>query len=426
MVHVVLGSQACDLDSMVSAMAHAYFNEQVIIIIINIYIYFEFLMCQVNKSFEQPSSLLLPIFNLPRSNIELRAEAVELFKECHVNANSVTCIDDINLTHLQDEGRLKLTLVDHNVLPPQQRRFIPDVVEILDHHDDQTEDIFDPNLPIWIEPEVGTCATLIAECFLDQMPDALEKNPDLARLLLGVILFKTVNLNPDAGRATERDGEAVEKLVAITGVDQNALFGRLQSSLFDSTATLSAYDLLQRDYRDAAEASSDGMHIGASSMPVSLATFVAKSDASDALEKFVGERDVGVLLLVCISLGEGGQPQRQLGVYCRNDGLRQALDSYLTAQEALSLTKVSLEFDSSCLGYDQGDVRMSRRVVMPMIVTGLSEIAEKGPEMGSWVVVTPKEDTRTDFKKFLDNRAAVESARQALEVQCTIINKINY
>lgn len=33
MVHVVLGSQACDLDSMVSAMAHAYFNEQVIKII---------------------------------------------------------------------------------------------------------------------------------------------------------------------------------------------------------------------------------------------------------------------------------------------------------------------------------------------------------------------------------------------------------
>ena len=38
MVHVVLGSQACDLDSMVSAMAHSYFNEQVIIII-NIYLF---------------------------------------------------------------------------------------------------------------------------------------------------------------------------------------------------------------------------------------------------------------------------------------------------------------------------------------------------------------------------------------------------
>lgn len=80
--------------------------------------------------------LLLPIFYLLNLNLHpLRSLS------CCLPSPSSTHRDEVNLTRLQEGGGLKLTLVDHHVLPPGDAHLLPSVVAILDHRP------LDPNAP---------------------------------------------------------------------------------------------------------------------------------------------------------------------------------------------------------------------------------------------------------------------------------------
>ena len=69
--------------------------------------------------------------------------------------------DEIDLMGLQAGGRMKLTLVDHNVLAAGDAHLQPSIVRVIDHHKrDKPLDRRDI-----IEP-VGSCCTLIAEIVL--------------------------------------------------------------------------------------------------------------------------------------------------------------------------------------------------------------------------------------------------------------------
>lgn len=92
------------------------------------------------------------------------------------------------------EGRLRLTLVDHNAVSGVLRDLGDSVIEIVDHHMDLEEhpsvrgasrdiafDVRDGSR----KALVGSCCTIVAERMLDQAPTSLSS--DVARLLLGVV-----------------------------------------------------------------------------------------------------------------------------------------------------------------------------------------------------------------------------------------------
>jgi len=86
------------------------------------------------------------------------------------------CRDEIDLQALQAEGKLKLTLVDHNMLAAADSHLQPSVVRVIDHHKrDKPLDRRD-----LIEP-VGSCCTLVAEMALG----LFDQNEVICQLLYG-------------------------------------------------------------------------------------------------------------------------------------------------------------------------------------------------------------------------------------------------
>ena len=285
----------------------------------------------MNLKFNQASSVLIPLFNAPRSDVVFCTEATYLFNECHVDSSRIACIDDVNLTSLQNDGRLKLTLVDHNRLSSNQKHLVRDVVEILDHHQDETEDVYEPTLPIWVDPDVTCTATLIAECYLDQMPQLLENNPEIIVLLLGTILYTTKNLTI----TQERDREVVGRLSEMTNVDCDALLQQLlrHDRHHEGRRFLTAYDILRRDYDDAVETPRN-IRSGASLLGESVEEFLARSDARDALIRFVKEKDLALLILMSSSHDE----KCQMSVHGNDEQLVEKVVEYLSKRDDFELS----------------------------------------------------------------------------------------
>ena len=335
------------------------------------------------------------MFNVYRNDLFLRTDAIKLFELCSLNTANVTCADDVNLDRLQQDNLLKLTLVDHNVPTESQRDLVPSVVEIVDHHQDDTSDVYDKTVERTISL-VGSCATLIAVDFLSHKREALEQNEDLVKLLLGVILLDTDNLNPTTGLATYQDCDVVSQLAGLTDIDCSGLFTELIAAKFDTTG-LSAYDLLRRDYKYASSTAS-GFTAGGSSVPGSAIRFLDCEDAQTALQQFSKEKSVNLLLVDAIFYySDQNKRRRQIIIYCPNRKLQIKVVKYLLKEGALGLKEVS-QADSSIQVFDQDNTSVSRKHMLGLICAALDQ-----------------EDIPS-FKSYIDHIASMQKITQIVEV----------
>lgn len=74
---------------------------------------------------------VIPVFNIPKEDFCLRTEAVFLFKKFHLDPGFFTFVEDIDLQMLMEAKRLKLVLVDHNILAQSQKHMDIVVTEVL-------------------------------------------------------------------------------------------------------------------------------------------------------------------------------------------------------------------------------------------------------------------------------------------------------
>lgn len=110
-----------------------------------------------------------------------------------------------------------------------------------DHHKDQ----WPPNLKVNKKVElVGSCSTLVAEKLL--MMDVLDSQ--ITGLLVGTILLDTVNLDPRAGRVTDKDKEIVEQLQDKYPVALDELYKSLSTGWFILCATFRTKDFRTNYY----------------------------------------------------------------------------------------------------------------------------------------------------------------------------------
>ena len=84
---IVMGNEAADLDSMVSAMLYG-------------------LLASSRHAPGSPS--VAPVINCPRNDFSLRTEAVYLFTELNVDVAALLFIDEVDVDALHRAGRLRL------------------------------------------------------------------------------------------------------------------------------------------------------------------------------------------------------------------------------------------------------------------------------------------------------------------------------
>ncbi len=325
-VECVMGNEAADLDSMQAAVLYAYLRGAV------------------------------PVINIPRADFKLRTEAVYLITEAGINVDQLIFADEIDLDELQAAGRLSLILVDHNKLAAPQEKFASVVTGVIDHHKD--EGLFPDASPRIIEP-VGSVATLVAELMLQQDEALLE--PGVAKLLLGTILLDTVNLDPKAERATPKDQQMVETLLARTGADRQQLFDDLQREKFNVSA-LGTEDLLRKDYK---EWKLGAVQVGIGSVLLPITDWLKKgSDLAGAMDAFARSRSLDVL----IAMNAYTSPSftRELVVYCPDQTLRERLLSFLN-QKDLQLSEISGSSSPALALYAQGNLGYSRKKLQPLL-----------------------------------------------------------
>lgn len=65
----------------------------------------------------QSDMLVLPLLNIRQSELVLRSDNVFLLGQTDLSPDLLLFRDQLDLRALQKAGRLRLTLVDHNVLP---------------------------------------------------------------------------------------------------------------------------------------------------------------------------------------------------------------------------------------------------------------------------------------------------------------------
>lgn len=189
MVHVVLGNQSADMDSIVSSIAFASANREL--------------------------GLFVPLINIQHSELPLRRDVMHLFEMLQIDSSTLLYKEDLPLLQkLAEQECLRVTLVDHNQLAPNQEFLKKYVERIFDHRPDAND-----AYPLLIEKRImptKSNATLIAE-------NLQQCSPEEALLLLSAILLDTKNLN----NVTEKDMAMAERLKELAGVNVDALYATL-------------------------------------------------------------------------------------------------------------------------------------------------------------------------------------------------------
>ena len=335
---VVMGNEAADLDSMVSAVSYAWYK---------------------TETAKQEDTACVPLIPIPRQDFKLRTEAVYLFHEAGIEEASLIFTDDLNLHALHEKSALSLILVDHNKLGKGFAEYGADVVEILDHHQD--EQLYPEVKYRAIEP-VGSASTLVAEHILRDLKTKVDAG--LARLLAGTILLDTVNLDPNAGRLTKKDAVAVAELLPLAGKSQSELFDKLQYEKFN-VANLSTSDILRKDYKAYVAGE---IRYGMSSALLSLDAW-KKKDPNLVAEFASYARSMNLTLLIVMNAYTKPKFTRELALYSPDSALLKKVIAELAGTD-LGLTPLTPPKGDDAdhyAWYAQTNEAYSRKKLQPLV-----------------------------------------------------------
>ncbi|XP_063889356.1 exopolyphosphatase PRUNE1-like [Scylla paramamosain] len=307
-LHVVLGNESCDLDSAVSAIVYA------------------FLLHSLQNGEEAVG--VVPVLNIPASEYPLKTEVTHWLQKHGILQNSLIFRDEVNLSRLQDGGSLRVTLVDHHVLPPADAYLESSVVGVLDHRP------LDPNAP------TNERVTMIVEP-------------------VGVMLY------PGGGA-----GDGQEPRPAGTPSPPASCMApsswtpclEVFQELTEAKADVSGLTCDQLLRKDVKVATGGG-----------LCDFLGRSEGGRCLAEHLATQGYQMLLVLGITITQE-TVTRDLAVYCPDTHLREQVTSALVEGQGGVLQLAPQECDGveSCVAFRQGNVGASRKVVMPILKAWLA------------------------------------------------------
>lgn len=348
-----LGNESCDLDSATSALIRAYA-----------------LSSTTTATTANTRKIVVPVLNCSVDDFGLRTEIVHHFASVGVDAGQLLFEDSINLDDYARREALELYLVDHNRLAMKQARWEPCVVDVVDHHKDEGGC---PNASKSkrIAFPMGSCASLVAEHVLNVMGASLD--PLLARLLLGVILVDTGNLDPALGKTEPLDKAmsiALAECASLDTASQTALWTKINEAKFDVTL-LSTLDMLRKDYKEFAMG---GFHVGISAVLESLPRLDERGDLLSSAQAWMTKRTLQILLIMAAYYEADKTTFRRQLLICypaEHAGVGDALTQSLAGQSLLQLAPLvpplsSLQPGLVFRAFSQGNITASRKQVQPM------------------------------------------------------------
>ncbi|XP_026541733.1 exopolyphosphatase PRUNE1 [Notechis scutatus] len=339
-VHAVMGNEACDLDSTVSALVLAYF---------------------LAKTSPDSRAAFVPVLNIPRADFPLRTETTFLLLQQRIPEKVLVFRDEIDLAGLHKAGLLTLTLVDHHILPSKDSALEAVVVEVVDHRPLEWER--PPPCKVTVEL-VGSCTTLVTERLLQARVPTLDGQ--IAALLYGTILLDCVNLAVEAGKVTPRDACCISRLESMFSELQprNRVFDALQRAKFDVSG-LTTEQMLRKDLKSLV---SKAATVALSALYMSLQDFLHRPGLEQDLATFCHQKGFGLLIAMAISFGDHKKPFRELAVYSPQAAFQEAVCQALEGSTNPSLGLSRLETPCPAIrAYQQGNIGASRKKLLPIV-----------------------------------------------------------
>ncbi|KAM8870154.1 exopolyphosphatase PRUNE1 isoform 1-T1 [Spinachia spinachia] len=365
--HVVLGNEACDVDSMVCALTYAYF------------------LSKTGCS----ETLVVPMLNIRQSELPLRSDSVSLLRQVALDPELLLFRDQLDLRALHRTGRLRLTLVDHNVLPRSDRDLEGAVVEVIDHHLLERES--SSSCPVTVEV-VGSCATLVTERIIEKAPEVLDQQ--VAQLLYAAVVLDCVNMASSAGKVTPKDEDIAAALESRfpSLPPRDDIFQMLNEAKFNVSG-LNTEQMLLKDMK----AVSGSLNVAVSVLYVPLEDFLKGAGLEVELSGFCMKFGFDLLLLMTISFSASREPIRELAVFSHSAACRQQVSHYLeqARDPALDLSPISSP-RPRITAYQQGNSTASRKKLLPIVKDFLKE-REGGSCQGDGCLRDVEEDEESCF-----------------------------
>ncbi|NXA79996.1 PRUN2 protein, partial [Thryothorus ludovicianus] len=279
-VHVVLGNKSCDLDSLISTLAYAYFLDKV----------------------SPPDVLCLPVLNIPRKDFTYFTETRFILEELKIPESFHIFRDEINLHQLNAEGKLSLTLVNSNMLTSEDKSLESAVVKVIN-----PDERCDRSL------ELQACSSsLVVKEILQKAPELITQQ--LAYLLRGSILFKCMSLEAD--RMTEQQ----EKILSVLEEKfpdlppREEIISVLQETQFNAQG-VSIEEIMLKDLKEI----SDGeIKVAISTVYMTLEDCVLHRSLLADLKAFIDKYGFDVLVILANCLSDEKQTKQQVAVYSEN------------------------------------------------------------------------------------------------------------
>jgi len=333
---VVLGNEACDLDSGVSALVYANHLQAI-----------------------HPSHIVLPILNIVSHDFVLKTELMYCLGEVGIGQEDLIFRDTLDLEALGDQ--LKVVLVDHNVLADKDGALEDKVVEVIDHHAKERDG---ENVVIEL---VGSCATLVAEKMFKDNSEAKSTNNEMALdLLHKTILLDTVCLDPSAKRVTPKDVKMIEAI-------ENSIGQRDRIDIFDKiweakqkVDHLTPHQLLRRDLKNVSNQEKK-LQVAISSVPMMAKEFIKLPGFGQDLDKFSNREFICIIMGISII---DGTVTRDVFISSGVEGWENIAKDLMEATEPhLELRREDIEGEVEKHGslLSQGNSAASRKQILPLV-----------------------------------------------------------
>ncbi|KAL1748273.1 hypothetical protein HDZ31DRAFT_30035 [Schizophyllum fasciatum] len=307
---VVMGNEAAgacqDLDSVACSIAYAWLRSEV---------------------HHKPT---VPYIQCERDDYGLRPENIYALRLAGIEDSSSQLLCATDLAPFKPFPSSAFILVDHNRLSAAFSQDNPSahVVSIVDHHEDEGQHTdADPRI---VAPS-GSCSAHVANLLPENIPS------ELATLLLSAILIDTSGLQP-GGKATDVDRVAAAKLLPHSSLADSSqslvgpglhemprvaeLAEALQTRKAD-VSTLSAWDLLRRDYKEYTYtppwlADRKALRIGLATVPLSLKAWARGGVLESEGVRYMDVRGLAVLGVLTTFRSKKGKHKRQMAWIIRS------------------------------------------------------------------------------------------------------------
>lgn len=335
-----------------------------------------------------PGRVVVPVLSVSRADFALQLDRLHLLRRAGLRGSGdgiswrpsdIAFMDEVDLEGLRSQNRLQLCLVDHNRLSSRFAGLAECVTHIVDHHEDEGAHMDLEETNRIVEFGIGSCSSLVTEQ-MRLRTAALLSDGALCTLLLGAILLDTANLTPEAKAQKAREVELADTLLESaapflglepTKAGRDVFFNELLHVKTDVDSLLSfpTLDLLRQDYK--CEELPASLVCGISSIIIPARCLLqAKPDIWQAIVRFSRQQKLALCILMCLNVAT---QQREIFIHAEDPTLLTSLVSHLQ-DGGLSLSKLEMEshsskMDESILAFAQGNAKVSRKLLMPILRT---------------------------------------------------------